>query len=612
MDSLVCSTCNMSFRSSHFLAKHKERFCIGDADHQTQESDFTQTMGERIRELRRKHQQERNNKGTQRSQQNLDTTTQHELRKRNSEPTADRTHPQIQDLFEIPKRQAPQSSDSKKWNKQRREINQQELIVQNRKVAQLEKMLLELKEQEKRNTTLLESLIDHLQHDPTEPTAVTSKGRDTLQSSNPHLLIPETREEVTQTYVPVYGGGVLSSEISTLRLSYLQNGGKDPHILAQLQDLLNEALNVEILPFPKTYHTERTKHGPKPKDNKKDFFRELISTEIKNQHLEEEIRRLQLRKRRSAMTRKTPDYQPSEQEMRSMKMDIDLLKNEIEINHLRKMIRSRKVEPTLTTFPPLEEPRLQTPPYTKYSMDVSEGLSPAPYDPMAGFVVFYDFLLGLCPSYRVCRLMVGLYSGEQCLGSPSVLPPVYCEPFILSTHPSRYNQGQKAVLASKQAVPEVQPAPSASLVMQVQASGGYDIYGQEVTHLAPRGWVKLDIFDHHNRIISGRWKIPVRILPAKPSMTTAEVNTVPQLDNADLYLRIVNARDAEIQSAVPISIYTAGIYRYFPVTTARHHFSRQDSHEPVQTPAVQSAQVYIPPCTQSLDPPSTGLFDNPE
>ncbi|KAL7847834.1 hypothetical protein AOLI_G00225520 [Acnodon oligacanthus] len=573
-------------------------------------------MGERIRELRRKRQQERPYKGTQMSQQNFETTTQHQLRKPNSEPTADRTHPQLQDLFEIPMRQAPQSSDSKKLNKQRREINQQELTVQHRKVAQLEKMLLELKEQEKRNTTLLESLIDHLQHNPTEPMAVTSKGRDTLQSSNAHLLIPETREEVTHTYVPVYGGGVLSSEISTLRLSYLQNGGKDPQILAQLQDLLNEALKVEILPgkqpFPKIYHTERTKHGPKPKDNKKDFFRELISTEIENQRLEEEIRRLQLRKRRSALTRTTPDYQPSEQEMRSMKMDIDLLKNEIEINHLRKMIRSRKVEPTLATFPPLEEPRLQTPPHTKYSMDVSEGLSPAPYDPTAGFVVFYDFLLGLCPSYRVCRLMVGLYSGEQCLGSPSVLPPVYCEPFILSTHPPRYNQGQKAVLASKQAVPEVQPAPSVSLVMQVQASGGYDIYGQEVTHLAPRGWVKLDIFDHHNRIISGRWKIPVRILPTKPSMTTAEVNSVPQLDNADLYLRIVNTRDAEIQSAVPISIYTAGIYRYAPVTTPRHHFSRQDSHEPVRTPAVQSAQVYIPAFTQSLDPPSIGVFDNPE
>lgn len=68
--------------------------------------------------------------------------------------------------------------------------------------------------------------------------------------------------------------------------------------------------------------------------------------------------------------------------------------------------------------------------------------------------------------------------------------------------------------------------------MQLQASGGYDIYGYEVTHLAPRGWLKLHLFDHHNRLITGRWKIPVRLLPAKPSMTMAEVNAVPQVYSA--------------------------------------------------------------------------------
>ena len=36
-----------------------------------------------------------------------------------------------------------------------------------------------------------------------------------------------------------------------------------------------------------------------------------------------------------------------------MKMDIDLLKHEVEINHLRKMTKSRKLGPTLGIFPPL-------------------------------------------------------------------------------------------------------------------------------------------------------------------------------------------------------------------------------------------------------------------
>ncbi|KAG9263459.1 coiled-coil domain-containing protein 17-like isoform X1 [Astyanax mexicanus] len=601
MDSLICSRCNMTFRSSNFLAKHREKFCIGGVG-QNEESDFHQNLNERIRELRRIRQQDRPNARAQLSQQNIHTPAQNHMQKPSSEPTAGRSEDQLLQIQpKMDKQKMVRSADSKHLNQHREEMDLQELPAQNRKVALLEEMLFELQEQEKRNTSLLESLMNHLQHVPREPRSFTSK-------ESPHLHIPETSERVAQTYLPVYDGGALSAEISTLRLSYLQSGGKDSQILAQLQDLLDEALKVEKQPGksaqPRPCQTERTKQRPKPRDRRRDFSRELISTECENQRLEEEIMRLQLRRRRPAVSRTTPPAhcRPREQEMRSMKMDIDLLKHEIEINHLKRQIRSRKEEPALVTFPPLEEPGSQTPPFIRYPVD--EGLGPAPYDPMAGFVVFYDFLLGLCPSYRVCRLMVGLYTGDQCLGSPFVLPPVYCELSSFSSFPPWYSQGQKAAIATKQAVPEVQPAPSMCLVIQVQASGGYDIYGQEVTSLAPRGWVKLNIFDHHHRIISGRWKIPVRILPAKPSMTTAEVNSVPQLDNAELFLRIVNARDAEIQSTVPISTHTAGIYRYPPVTSPRQRFSRQVSHEAARrTSAVPSAQVYIPAFTQSLEPP---------
>lgn len=39
--------------------------------------------------------------------------------------------------------------------------------------------------------------------------------------------------------------------------------------------------------------------------------------------------------------------------MRAAKMDVDLLKHEIEINRLRKQIMSRKMVPSIVTFPPL-------------------------------------------------------------------------------------------------------------------------------------------------------------------------------------------------------------------------------------------------------------------
>lgn len=44
---------------------------------------------------------------------------------------------------------------------------------------------------------------------------------------------------------------------------------------------------------------------------------------------------------------------PAERQIRAAKMDIDLLKHEIEINRLRKQIMSREMPPSILTFPPL-------------------------------------------------------------------------------------------------------------------------------------------------------------------------------------------------------------------------------------------------------------------
>lgn len=176
----------------------------------------------------------------------------------------------------------------------------------------------------------------------------------------------------------------------------------------------------------------------------------------------------------------------------------------------------------------------------------------------AGFVVFYDFLLGLCPSYRVCRLVAMLSDRGQEIGASSPLPVVYCEPASLSPHAPQHSIGNLATLAAKQAVPRwvgaesglllnncnpvcssyprafspphrVFPSLGVSLLLELQASEGCDLYGQQVSGLLSRGWVKVDVFDAQNHLISGKWKVPVRVLPIRPTVTTMELNAVPQV-----------------------------------------------------------------------------------
>ncbi|XP_028660899.1 coiled-coil domain-containing protein 17-like [Erpetoichthys calabaricus] len=649
MDLLSCPQCNMTFKSSLLLEKHREKFCIGGDIGKVREAQTPQDLLEKVKDYKKRQQQLREQRDRQ----------ERELLKDIDEEKWSKTPETVEDS-EPPSRQRGSNSRAK-WNKghdthvhhlaqthgkhivdimtenkelerQRKEIDEKlkELASQSKNFLQVEKMLKELKDQEQKNEFLLESMrqqMQILQMEAMRSKNLSMHSDSPLYSSKKKAKLPEFQPH---TYIPFYGGGLLSSEISALRLSYLQNGGNDQIILAQIQDLLNEALQLEQQAKQPQIHHHKDKHRRGPQESlRRSLTRDLITLEVENQRLESELVKLQLKKRKdpkfskTAYSRRTghlPLYLPEngDHKMRVLKRDIDLLRQELEVQRLRRHIKTSVTQapPEQTApspLPPLDEVRTQTPNLNKQFWESTDGLGPAPYDPIAGFVIFYDFLQGLDSFYRVCRLVVGLCSGAQEMGSPVFLPPVYCEPSSLPSYLSENKRLNVATLAAKQAVPRIRPSPTISLVMELQASGGYDPYGQEVNSLVSRGWVKLDIFDLHNRVISGKWKVPIRILPVNPALTTGEMNGVPQLGNAELYLRIVNARDADLQSSAPISQNNASLYKYPPLAAARTGFV---SNVPVQPQLSSyyfpSTQMMYPPYLESTDPPppSQSLLDD--
>uniref|UniRef100_A0A452I2L3 Coiled-coil domain containing 17 n=1 Tax=Gopherus agassizii TaxID=38772 RepID=A0A452I2L3_9SAUR len=204
---------------------------------------------------------------------------------------------------------------------------------------------------------------------------------------------------------------------------------------------------------------------------------------------------------------------------------------------------------------------------SRHLLDPPDALGPAPYDPAAGFVIFYDFLLGLDPTFSQVCLVAGLYRNGQKMGKPTPLPVAYCQ---MGQSPLYVVDGQRdnsAILSAKQPVPRVRPSTSIALVMELQASGGFDAYGQEIQRLASRGWAKIHLFDQLHQLISGRWKIPVRLLPVQPGLTTEQLNGTPQAGKTELYLRVVNARDADMQSMAEIDPGKATMYQYPPTVS---------------------------------------------
>ncbi|XP_062903740.1 coiled-coil domain-containing protein 17-like [Mobula hypostoma] len=645
---LRCSSCNMTFKSLSLLRKHQTKFCIGTEIGRGLVTKTPENVLDQLKDYRQRREEQRKQREME-EREILAEMDEKERRLMNdnlvpySQLTLDQEDP-------IPKEQWMREHKNqlqnlaqnhgehvtgillhnKELEEQRAEIVRRlnELSEKSKNFSQLEKMLAELKAREYKNKLLLDSMkqqLEILQLDSIQNKAVSRQS--TLHSR------PSKRKDIVQqaqTFVPFYGGGSLSSEISALRLSYLQNGGNDQLILVQLHDLLAEALQVERrVKLSRTHRKDRTYRGHDTLRRNLDF--ELISTEIENQRLEEGILKLQLKRQRNhrrekplktsigqRLTLSEGDekdqvqitWKDNNQKMKALKTEIDLLKQDLEIQRLQRHMRSSKIRdhpavplPTPAHLP-VEDMKPQTPALAKQFLDSSEGFGPAPYDPVAGFVVFYDFLLGLDPLYRVSRLVVGLYHGKQEMGDPSPLPAAYCDISNSSSYFSDTSGGNGAILAVKQVVPRVRPSPSISLVVELQASGGIDPYGHDINRLVSRGWIKADIFDSQNCVISGRWKVPVRVLPVIPSMTTGELNGVPQLGNAELYFRLVNARDANVQTPAAIDPNNARLYKYPPLAAVRTIIPIDGPFASYHPPNHHTTmQLIYPTFGESVDPP---------
>uniref|UniRef100_A0A452QW92 Coiled-coil domain containing 17 n=1 Tax=Ursus americanus TaxID=9643 RepID=A0A452QW92_URSAM len=192
-------------------------------------------------------------------------------------------------------------------------------------------------------------------------------------------------------------------------------------------------------------------------------------------------------------------------------------------------------------------------------LPASDVLGPAPYDPGAGLVIFYDFLRGLEASWIWVQLMTGLSRDGQDTGGATALPPALCLP----PPPAPGPIGNCAILASRQPVPRLPPSPSVSLVCELQAWQGL-AWAREPQ---PKAWASLVLFDRDQRVLSGRWRLPLRALPLDPSLGLGQLNGIPQVGQAELFLRLVNARDAGVQTLAEINPASAQEYQYPPPMT---------------------------------------------
>ncbi|XP_041791224.1 coiled-coil domain-containing protein 17 [Chelmon rostratus] len=585
---LICGDCNMMFHSSGLLEKHKALLCTGsDARHlraqrrsseslagdkpgcadpkRTRTPDFVEVSGrqlghsERLKEMR-------------------EMATLHE------------------------RQLALIHAHNQQLEQQREELAQQvSVLSEQSNKTHLESLLMELREQEERNEETLQQLAEHLHVLHAREVSVPADQPDPRKNKKMHH---DSYELIS------CADGPLSTQIKALRRAYMQSGGSDPAIVARMVDLQAEARSLEENQ-PAAAGKSTTQKVPPQRD----LSRELLAVEQENQRLEEEILSLQLARGRHQ------NYEGA------VNAELELIQREnlLQISSLLPEMERSKEAPRPRRQPPPPSPpphllplqakthihaplsllqaRSFSSPLGRCVLDLLDSLGPAPYDPVAGFVIFYDLVLGVDASQGALRLVAALYSEGQEVGLPTLLPPVRCLPGVSLPYAHSLTPRNYALLSVKQPVPRVQPSPSLCLVVEVQAATDLDVHGHEVFKLVSCGWTRMELFDQYNQLLSGHLRVPVRSLPIRPTLSLVQLNSVPQVGSMELCVRLVNGRDGDIQTLAKPDPTSTSHYKYPAVVSSHPATVHGNAALPVSAPKQQLSSIL--PFTAHQDPPPT-------
>ncbi|XP_006839769.1 PREDICTED: coiled-coil domain-containing protein 17 [Chrysochloris asiatica] len=548
---LPCGACDMVFRSWALLATHTQHFCIGRASQEVTlgagPSTATEPGGPTVvpQESQGISDQEANKSA-------LKSLTEEVQRLRLSlqlrEFTTKGSEVQTLDPTSNAARSPNERLQALNWNHARRVAE----IEAHGRALELHGEELSRRLQGMAGTRCGRSRLFGLERELRELRIEAGQTRGALEALEGRVqqLQPDTRPglktfpeaELSCPVVPA-NSGTLAVEISALREAYVRGGGRDPGVLGKMWQLQMDASTLEL------WRTQARKG--KQEERPGATSGELLVVEAENRRLEAEILSLQMQ-RGSGRTPWVP------RDLSLLACPRPRLRGRVDVDSPR---LPPVVAPPLPPLPPSTEQLLSGTMVRNLGLDPhlltpSDVLGPAPYDPGAGLVIFYDFLRGLETSWIWVQLMTGLARDGHDTGGTTALPPAICLP----PPPAPGPLGNCAILASRQPVPRLPPSRSVSLVCELQAWQGL----AWAKTPQPKAWASLVLFDGDQRVLSGRWRLPLRSLPVNSNLSLGQLSMRPQAGEAELFLRLVNSRDAGVQTLVEVNPTSAHEYQYPP------------------------------------------------
>ncbi|XP_048671424.1 coiled-coil domain-containing protein 17 isoform X3 [Marmota marmota marmota] len=592
---LPCGSCDMVFRSGALLAIHTQRFCIGrltrEGTNRAQPSVATESPGTAVvsGELQGRLDQEASTSALKRLTEEvqwLRLSLQKMGPWMTEGPTSEvagSPNERLQALYRTrARRVAETEAQSRALERRGNELSWRLQGGPREGISRffgLERQLRELQAEAGQTRGALEMLETRLQELQPQTGTRLNAWRDAelncpVLQVNPGTLAAEIRLS--------YFLSVPTPLPRALREAYMRGGGRDPGVLGKIWQLQVEASALEL------------RRSQNRRDKASAASGELLVLEAENRRLEENILALQMQRCRaqtfwgpreaqllagpctSPWGKGNPPHLPP-----PVAPPLPPLPGSTNVQFsggAKKAVRTQGCQ----DGPPLPGTMTKNLSLDRhFLLPTSDVLGPAPYDPGAGLFIFYDFLRGLDASWIWVQLLTGLARDGQDTGGTTALPPAFCLP----PPPAPGPMGNCAILASRQPVPRLLPSPSVSLVCELQAWQGL----AWARAPQPKAWASLVLFDRDQRVLSGRWRLPLRALPVDPSLSFGQLNGIPQVSveggdkvyskvqieyhfislqasQTELFLRLVNARDADVQTLAEINPTSAHEYQYPPVS----------------------------------------------
>ncbi|CAF3588201.1 unnamed protein product [Rotaria socialis] len=369
-----------------------------------------------------------------------------------------------------------------------------------------------------------------------------------------------------------------TDDVRALRNRYLQSGGHDNDVLSQFNDLEEKLRYYESFPWMKGYPEPLTRYPYHPFRPREPTNDKLTSTVTEKERLENELsdmqrkfQQLDSRTKQLELTLATTGLPNQNSNLNNNNHRYVSPKND---GHQWKSTYTRIANPNYTNSAHqfVDQPQQ----FHQPSLPIidtgrrSRGMQPAsriasnsngrygqieskPYDPVGGFVIFFDFIINLSPMIEKCQLITSLHHVQTGLGEPSQLAVLKSE---LYNDLKFGEQVSTILLSTKQPVPRCPPQQALSIVIEVLTTTKQSPHAP----LRTNAWTRIPLFDNRNRLLSGRWKVPLKMLPIQHDASFPVIATLPTFGRAELHYRLVNYQDAAAQANVLFSLNHQDLY----------------------------------------------------